>query len=165
MSERMQNRILPVIIVVLTLADGILHLSLDFVLFRGNFFGGRPPSGPPPGSPTPVRPGPPPGGGGNPFILPLNELFLLNFIASVVLVLLYWFGRHRLGERRWLLNVLLIAYAGAALVGWFIVGRPNPMGLGYLAKAIEILLIIALVVDIWSIRRPRATIPAPNPAG
>jgi len=32
-------------------------------------------------------------------------------------------------------------------------GRPNPMGLGYLSKGFEIALIIALLVDIWIIRR------------
>src|SRR5512133_567043 len=84
--------ILPAIITVLALADGLVHLSLDFVLFRGNFFGpGR--SGPPPG-----RLAPPPGGGPPQLPLPLNELFLLNFVGYVVLALLFWFAPRWLGE-------------------------------------------------------------------
>jgi len=55
-------RTLPAIIAVLALADGVVHLSLDFVLFRGNFFGSGAPPGPPPGG-APRGSGPPPGGG------------------------------------------------------------------------------------------------------
>ena len=160
MAARTSNRVLPILISVLTLADGILHFSLDFILFRGNFFGFRPPSAPPPGGNVPVRPGPPPGGGGNPLILPLNELFLLNFVAAIVLVFLYWFVRPRLGERRWVLDILLILYALAAIVGWFIVGRPNPMNLGYLAKGIEVVLIIAVLTDLWRTFRPHPVMQA-----
>ncbi len=120
-------------------------------LFRGNLFGS--PSGPPPGAPP--RVGPPPPARGNPFILPLNELFLLNFIGSVVLVLLFWFSRRLLGERRWLVDVVLILYEAAAFTAWMVIGRPNPMGLGYLSKGIEIVLVIVLLTDIWSVLRAR----------
>lgn len=72
---------LAVLISLLALADGVLHLSLNFVLFRGNLFGSL---GPPPGAPAP------PGGGGPPsFLVPLNQAFTLNLIGYVVLVLLF----------------------------------------------------------------------------
>ncbi len=139
--------ILPAIIAVLALADGLVHFSLDFVLFRGNFFGpGR--SGPPPG-----RPAPPPGGGPPHLPLPLNEMFLLNFIGYVVLALLFWFAPRWLGERRWLMNLVMIVYVAATFVGWWEFGRPNPMGLGYLSKGIEVLLVVALVAHAWVVLR------------
>jgi hypothetical protein len=148
------NLILRAIIAVLALADGVLHFSLDLVLFRGNFFGTRAPAGPPPGA-APGRVVPPPGARPNPFILPLNELFLLNFVGAVVLVVLFWFSRRWLGSRRWWVNIVMILYAAAAFVAWLIIGRPNPMGLGYLSKSIEIILMLALVADTLSILRPR----------
>ncbi len=153
--NRANEKILQIIIPILALADGVIHLSLDFVLFRGNLFGPLTAGGPPPGA-APRRTGPPPGPRGNPLILPLNQLFLLNFVGSVVLVLLFWYSRRWLGERRWLMNIALIAYAAATFTAWMIFGQPNPMGLGYLSKSIEIILIIALLVDTWSILRTRA---------
>ena len=147
MKERTNNRILRIIIVVLALADGILHMALDFILFGGR---NGPPAGPrpalPPGSPPP---------GARPFALPvpLNVLFLLNFIGEVILVLLFWFGPRWLGKRRWWVDIVMIIYAAATFVAWVMFGRPNPMGLGLLSKGMEILLIIALLVDIWMIRR------------
>ncbi len=153
MTVRENNIILRALIAILALADGVLHFSLDIVLFRGNFFGGGP-SGPRPGA-TPGSVAPPPTARGNPLILPLNELFLLNFIGAVILVLLFWFSRRLLGDRRWLVDVVLILYAAAAFAAWLIIGRPNPMGLGYLSKGIEVVLIVALLVDIWSVFRGR----------
>jgi hypothetical protein len=142
--------VLPILIVVLALADGILHLSLDFVLFRGNLFGTL---GPPPGAPPP----PAPGAGGPPRMpLPLNQLFVLTFVGYLLLVLAFWFGTHRLGSWAWLLNVVLIVYVAAIFVAWWSFGRPNPMGLGYLSKTIEIVLLIALVGRVWTVfARPR----------
>ncbi len=146
MKVQTSNRILRIVSVVLALADGVLHLALDFVLFGGR---SGPPAGPrptpPPGSP---RPGP-----RLELPLPLNVLFLLNFIGEVVLVLLFWFGPRWLGKRRWLINIIMIIYAAVTFIAWVMFGAPNPMGLGYLSKGIEIALIIALLVDIWTIRR------------
>src|ERR1700754_2700928 len=93
--------LLPGIIMVLALADGVVHLLLDIVLFNGRFWG-RPSFGPPPapadGAPPPSPPpGPPPS---NPVLdvldirkitgLNLNELFFLNAIGYVVLVIALW---------------------------------------------------------------------------
>ncbi len=165
MKERVWQQILRVMISVLALGDGVLHLSLDYILFRprprpttGGASGTPLPSG---GTPVPGRGGPPPGGFRNPLILPLNQLFVLNFVGEVVLVLLFWFSRRLVGARRWLVDVVMIGYAASTFVAWWIFGRPNPMGLGYLSKGIEIVLIIALIVDIWNIARQRAS---PSPA-
>ena len=157
MKGQTSNRILRIVIVVLALADGVLHLALDFVLFGGI-------NGPPPGQrPTPPPGSPPPGP--RPFALPipLNVLFLLNFIGEVVLVLLFWFGPRWLGRRRWLINVIMIIYAAVTFIAWVMFGQPNPMGLGYLSKGMEIALIIALLVDIWMMRRqPKAASQGPS---
>jgi hypothetical protein len=152
MTNYIRPGVLRPIIALFALADGTIHLLLDFVLFRGNFFGSGLRTARPPAS-VPPRTGPPPGAG-SPFILPLNELFLLNFIGAVVLVLLFWFSRRLLGERRWLVDVVMIVYASATFIAWWVIGRPNPMGLGYLSKGVEIVLIISLIADLWSIARP-----------
>ncbi len=149
MKKRMYTRILLISIAVLALADGVLHLLLDFILFGGR--SGRP-SGPrlgapPSGPPLVARP--------FPFSLPLNQLFILNFIGAVVLVLLFVISRRWFGRRRWWVNVAMIVYAAITFGAWLAFGRPNPMGLGYLSKGIELVLIIALVADLWLMRRQR----------
>ena len=162
MLSRANERILQIIITILALADGVLHFSLDLILFRGNFFGSGFPAGPPGGA-APGRTGPPPGARGNPLILPLNELFLLNLLGAIILVSLFWLSRRWLGERRWLVDVVMIVYAAATFGAWMMFGRPNPMGLGYLSKGIEIVLIITLLAHIWSVVRAhvgRVTSPA-----
>lgn len=156
MTNYLNDRILRPVVAILALADGVLHFALDFVLFRGNFFGSPIPQRTPPAGAAPGGATPPPRP--NPLILPLNELFLLNFVGALVLVLLFWFSLRLLGTRRWLMNVALIVYAAAAVVAWFIVGRPNPMGLGYLSKIVEILVMILSSVDIWSLVRPRGVV-------
>jgi hypothetical protein len=160
MGSRSNQRILGIVIPVLALADGVLHFLLDFILFRGNLFGSPFRAGPPPGS-APRAGAAPPRAPANPLILPLNELFLLNFVGSVILVALYLLSRRLLGERRWVVDVVLILYAATTFTAWWIFGRPNPMNLGYLSKGIEIVLIVALIADIRSILRSR---PAPAPA-
>ncbi len=136
-----RSRLLAWLITLLALADGAVHFSLDLILFRGNLFGRL---GPPPGA-TP----PPGGGGAPPFPLPLNQLFTLNLIGYVVLVLIFWFVGPRLGARRWLVDALLIAYVAVIFIAWLSIGGPNPRGLGYLSKSIEVVLVIALLVDVW----------------
>ena len=136
------RRPIAILITLLALADGILHLMLDFVIFRGNLFGRL---GPPPGAPAP-----PSGGGGPPqFLLPLNQMFVLNLVGYVGLLLLFWFVAPRLGNLAWIVHVLFILYVATVFTAWVKFGAPNPMGLGYLSKAIEILLIVLLVVQLW----------------
>jgi hypothetical protein len=137
------TRILAWLITLLALADGVLHFSLDYLLFGGNVFGTL---GPPPGA------SPPPGGGGPPpFPLPLNQLFALNLVGYVALILIFWFVAPRLSARRWLMDVLLILYVGLIFAGWLRIGGPNPRGLGYLSKSIEILLVVALLAHAWTL--------------
>lgn len=147
--------ILSAVITILALADGALHFLLDFVLFHGTFIGTPqlgPPPGPPPGAPSSPPPAPPPM---PPWMLPvlshLNELFLLNAIGYVALVLVFWFGRGWLGARRWLLDVVIIIYTAISILGWVEVGEPNPNGLGYISKVIEVVLIVVLAAHIWTV--------------
>ena len=137
---------LAVLISLLALADGVLHLSLDFILFRGNIFGrfGPPPGAPPPGG---GRGGPPP------LPLPLNQLFALNLVGFLVLIALLWFVAPRLGALRWVIDALFLVYIAAVLAGWLSLGAPNPMGLGYLARAIELVMVVALIAHMWTYNR------------
>jgi hypothetical protein len=159
------------VISVLALVDGALHFALDYVLFHGNLFGalhfGPPP--PPAGGgaaagPPPPPPGPPPS---NPILqaldisritgLQLNQLFVLNAIGYIVLVVAFWLAPRLLGRWSWLVDVVLIVYTIASIIGWLDVGGPNPHGLGYLSKALEILLILALLAHVWLTNRPPLT--------
>src|SRR6266513_752604 len=112
---------LRVLITILALASGVLHLALDMVLFRGNFGFfrlGAAPQGPPPGGGS----GPPPGAPPPPQLpLPLNELFLLNFVGWVVLVAAFWFAPR---AWRWLVEVAMILYTLAIIGGWMYVWSP-----------------------------------------
>jgi hypothetical protein len=159
MRTRVTNWILPAIITVLALADGILHLRLISKLFGGKYWGSPSFGGPPPGAPA-GGPAGVPGGGGPPaggfkmpqaipFVsLPLNELFLLNCIGFVVLTLLFWVVWLRFSRWIWAVDVVMIAYTLLAIIGWFRVGKPNPQGLGHLSKEIEIALIVALLAHL-----------------
>lgn len=152
-SARFSNLILPVVISVLALADGALHFALDVLLFRGNFFGRL---GPPPGAPSGPPPGAPPGPP-IPLPLPLNQMFVLNLVGYVLLVALFWFVLTR--RPTWLraINGLMIAYVVIVFLAWAEFGRPNPMGLGYLSKSAEVLLVVALLAQQWMLSRTAAS--------
>lgn len=148
---------LPLIITVLALADGLLHFRLDYILFRGRLwgepsFGGPPPGAPPRGTGAPGGSAPPRGGGPPsplPLIsLPLNELFLLNFIGFIVLAVIFWIVLRTRPAWIWVVDIVLILYTLASIIGWVRIGMPNPQGLGYLAKGLEIALIVALVAHL-----------------
>src|SRR5438094_376445 len=113
-TELFERWLLPLIITPLALADGALHLRLDYLLYNGTVWGtpsfgrGGPGGGPPPGLP-PGAPAGAPGTGGppagfhppsNPLPLPLNEMFFLNFLAAIALVLAFWIVYRWF--RRWL---------------------------------------------------------------
>lgn len=122
----MSHWILRAGIAILALTDGVLHVALDFALFRGRFFQSS-----------------------------LSELFLLNFIGFVVLAAVFLLSPRWLRARCWLVDVVLICYAAAALLAWVQSGGPNPFGLGYVSKVIEVMLIVALLADLWSLaQRP-----------
>ncbi len=155
-TDRANNRFLEIVIPILVLADGVLHLLLDFVLFRGVLIGS-------PFRPGAAGPGARPGGAGprppaGPRLqlpLPLNEMFLLNFIGAVVLAALFLAARRWPRGRRVLVDVVIISYEAITFTFWWLFGRPNPMGLGYLSKGIEIVLVIAVIAHLWSLRRAR----------
>lgn len=114
--------LLSAAIAILALADGAIHLSLDFILFHGRLFA-------------------------DPFAI----AFVLNFLSYVVLTVAFLFiPRSALGWRR-AIDLAMIAVAATAFVVWFLVGRPNPNGLGYLSKAIEVVLIVALITHLRSL--------------
>ena len=76
-------------------------------------------------------------------------MFVLNLVGYVVLLLLFWFVAPRLGNLAWIVDVLFILYVATVFGAWVKFGAPNPQGLGYLSKAIEILLVILLAVRLW----------------
>jgi hypothetical protein len=163
MRGRANRFILPIVVTLLALGDGLLHLRLIYILFRGRLWGSPSFGGPPPGAP-PRAPGPPPGAPRGkppqaiPFIsLPLNELFLLNCIGFVVLVLLFWLALRQFGGWVWVVDVALIAFTVVSIVGWVRVGKPNPMGYGHLAKGVEIVLIVALLAHLAYLLTRRST--------
>ena len=155
------SMMLRVIVTIPALASAVLHLALNVVLFRGNFgffrLGEAPPPGPPPGAS-----GPPPGTPPPPQLpLPLSQLFFLNFVGWIVLVVLFWLAPRWLGAWSWLIDAAMIVYTVLIIVGWLYIGGPNPMGLGYLSKVIEVVLLIALLAHLWRVIAGRsATLPA-----
>jgi len=116
------SRVLPTVIAVLGLLDGLIHLSLVF-LFR--------------------RPGVPI----SPFSYGSGR-FIANFLAYAVLVIAFLAVQNRGLVAARLVDVLLILLPLATLLAWVSFGLnsgnfPNPFGfLGYLSKLIEIVLIV-----------------------
>jgi hypothetical protein len=151
-KDRANNGITEGIIGVFALADGVIHLALDFILFHGILIGNAFPAARPGGGVR--RPGVPPGPRIQ-FPLPLNEMFLLNFIGSVILVWLLLSSGRWPQARRVLLDVVIIGYEAFTFVCWWLVGRPNPMELGYLSKGVEIVVIVAVIAHISSLLRSR----------
>jgi hypothetical protein len=134
--------VLAALIALLSVAVGVLHVALVWVLFRGNFAG--PQGGPPPGAPRlPVWPG----------ILPLPQLFLANFIVYLVLAIAFLAATRARPAIRLAVDLLLLLTTVATLVGWNNIRRPNPRGLGTWAVAMEAALVVLLVVHGLMIRR------------
>jgi hypothetical protein len=69
----------------------------------------------------------------------------------VALVLIFWFVAPRLGDKAWLVNVLMIVYVAVVFAGWLRMGAPNPRGLGYISKGIELVLVLALLAHAWTL--------------
>jgi hypothetical protein len=113
--------LLSAAIVILTLADGLIHLSLDFIVFQGRLFAG-----------------------------PFSTLFVLNFLASLALIAAFLLSPRFAPFDRREIDLVIMAWAGIAFVAWFMAGRPGD-GLGYVSKAIEVVLILVLVVHFRSL--------------
>ncbi len=82
-------------------------------------------------------------------------MFLLNFVGCLVRVMLFWFAPRWLGTLRWLVNLLMMIYVASTFAAWLEFGRPNPMGLGYLWKGIEIGMAVAIVVHLSFVLQDR----------
>ena len=154
LSTLTERWLLPALITPLTLVDAVLHLRLDYLLFGGSVWGSASPgghlAGPPAGAPPPGAGGPPPGGGGgNPFPLPLNEMFFLNFLAAIALVAVFWIAWRWLRAWLWLVDGALAAFAAFSIYGWWKVGEPNPQQLGYISKGLEAALILIVAAHAW----------------
>ncbi|HEY3118765.1 MAG TPA: hypothetical protein VGK54_18645, partial [Chloroflexota bacterium] len=132
-------------ITLLALVDAALHFALDFILFRGQVWG-DPFANLPPGATPPPQPLP----------LPLNELFVLNAVGYLVLVVAFWLAPRWLGRWSWLVSLAILGYAVAAIVGWMMYGKPNPNGLGYTSKAIEVVLVLIAAGYAWRTARANA---------
>ncbi|MGH2365533.1 MAG: hypothetical protein ACRDHX_12895 [Chloroflexota bacterium] len=133
------------IVALLALAMGAVHLALDFVLFHGHIFTAP---APPPGL---RRAGPPPGSRPTPLPVPfighsLPQLFLANFVAAVVLVVLFLLALRLAYGYRLTVDILLVAFSAATLIGWNNLHGPNPQGLGHVAVGLEITLIVFAVI-------------------
>ena len=136
--------LLSTIVVLLALAVGVLHLALIWVLFRGNVFG--PFGGPPPGAPgLPFWPG----------VLPLPQLFLLNMVLYLVLVLAFLLALRSGRTATVVVDVLFVLATLATLAGWNNIRRPNPQGLGTWAVTLEIALIVFALFHALTTQRRR----------
>ena len=155
---------LAIIITIIALADALLHLLLDYILFKGQLWG-KLTFAPPPGK---LRSGmnhsmshaaPSHMFHSNPILsafdiskitgLPLNELFLLNAIGYIVLLVIFWSWPRNLRTWRWIIDLILIGYSVASIISWINIGMPNPHNLGYLSKVLEVALILVVIAHSW----------------
>ena len=83
----------------------------------------------------------------------MNELFILNFVAYVVLGIAFLMVRRRPSPRR-IVDALLILLSLATLSLWAAMGRPDPLGTGTMALVAEIAVIVLAVIDAIVVGRP-----------
>jgi len=123
--------LIEALIVLLALADGVLHGSLDILLFHGDFSRGG----------------------------PLPILFLLNLVGFVVLAALFVVSRNAPVARRRLVDIAIAVFAVLTFAGWifFTRGRANPMNLGYTARVIEVVLVVLVLVHLRSLGQRHKT--------
>jgi hypothetical protein len=72
-------------------------------------------------------------------------------------VVLLWFAFRRLGQWRAWIDIPLLVYTAVVFLAWVEFGGPNPMGLGYLSKGIEVVIVLALLTHIWLLTRKPVT--------
>jgi hypothetical protein len=146
--NRLVSTVLPLIIVVLSVAAGAIHLAHNYL----------PTDGPPAGSAGPPAGAAPAGGGSDLMSLVgpyLTEVFILNFVAFVGLAVVFGVFARARPTLRVLLDGLLVLLSAATLYAWNAFGRANPSGTGTLALVVELALIGVAVVDaLVVLRRP-----------
>ncbi len=121
----MYRYLLSAIVLLLALIDGAIHLGLDVVVFHSHFLQNT-----------------------------LSELFLLNFVGYLALLAVFLRSTHASVAWRRAVDVVMIGYAAVTFVAWISRGEPNPHGLGYVAKAVEALLVVALIVHASTLGEP-----------
>ena len=143
---------LQIAIIILAVATALVHLDrgLMMTLFAPHFTGGpRPLSGHFPGSHSPTSGhfagGPPRAGSSILRMLPLTQLFFLNFLGYIALVTALYLPLLRRYQRiiRW----LLIVYTATTIIAWFLVTGASPNLLAYIDKPLEVTLIILLLIE------------------
>ncbi len=141
---------LQIAIIVLAVITALVHLdrSITTGLLSGGHAGGPLPGGHAGGSPGGHAGGGGPRGG--PSLLsalpiPLSVLFLLNFIAYIVLIVALYLPALRRFQRvtRWLLILLAVV----TIIAWFLITGGSPNILAYIDKPVEIALIVLLIIE------------------
>jgi hypothetical protein len=138
---------LQIVIIALVVITALIHLQKGIGMSFGGGQGGPPPGGGQGGG----QGGPRPGGGSGGFNImamlpiPLPMLFLLNGIGYLVLVSALYLPQLR--QYQPIVRWLLIAFAAVTIIMYFAIAgfRFNPVG--YLAKAVEVALIVLLLID------------------
>jgi uncharacterized membrane protein YeiH len=77
----------------------------------------------------------------------LDLPFTLNSLGYLALVAAFFFNPSIVAGRRRLLSYAFIAFAAVTILAWVVIGRPYTM-LGYLTKLDELLLIVALAMNL-----------------
>ncbi len=144
--------LLQIAIIILTLITAFVHLQKGIAtsafspppggVHNGGHFGSRP------GGPGGGRPG----GGPNIMSLlpvPLTTLFILNFVAYLVLIIALYLPILRPYQRiiRWLLIIL----AALTIIAYFLISGTRFNLLGYIDKPIEVALIVLLLIEDWRV--------------
>lgn len=82
-------------------------------------------------------------------------LFPLQCLAQIVLIVAFIASRNAAVRRRLWIDGVWIALELATIGMWLRVGGPNPRGLGYTDKVLEVVLIIALAIHMRMISQPQ----------
>jgi hypothetical protein len=77
----------------------------------------------------------------------INYLFILNGLGYFVLLVVFFTNPHFDRGRTPLLHYIFIAYTAATILAWFALGTLTDK-LAWLTKLDEVLLIVALIVDL-----------------
>jgi hypothetical protein len=147
-AQRFQRTvsIVRIAIIMLVAITALIHLQRGIGMSMGGFGGGAPGGPPPGGGAGRPRGGPP--GGFNIFQflpLPLPVLFLLNGIGYLVLVTALYLPA--LARYRSIVRWLLILFAAATIVMYFLVNGFHLNPLSVIDKAAEVALIVLLLIE------------------
>jgi hypothetical protein len=137
--------LLQIAIILLAVITGLIHLQKGISMATFT-----PPAGAHPGGHFDPQPGGRAGGGSSIMSmlpLPLSTLFILNFVAYIVLAIALYLQVLRPYQRiiRW----LLIALAVATIIAYFLIVGTQFNLLGYIDKPIEVALIVLLLIEDW----------------